>query len=130
MAANGSCLCGAVKYEINGPLRDVVACHCSQCRKQTGHYVAATNVADADLSIAGEENIKWYSASSDAKRGFCSNCGSVMFWKRNSGDVTSIQAGSLDEEAGVKLTSHIFVADKGDYYEIDDNLPKYEKSSS
>ncbi len=122
MSASGSCLCGAVRYSISGPLRHVTACHCSQCRKQSGHFYAATSVADANLVIEGQEYITWYEASDDAKRGFCKTCGSALFWKRN-GDVnTSILAGSLDDDAGIKLVEHIFVADKGDYYEIDDGV--------
>ncbi len=125
MTATGSCLCGAIKYTINGPLRDVTACHCSQCRKQSGHYYAATSAADADLIIEGGDNLTWYEASDDAKRGFCKTCGSALFWKNNGENKTSILAGSLDGDAGVKLIDHIFVADKGDYYEINDGVPAY-----
>ena len=125
MTATGSCLCGAIKYTINGPLRDVTACHCSQCRKQSGHYYAATSAADADLIIEGGDNLTWYEASDDAKRGFCKTCGSALFWKNNGENKTSILAGSLDDDAGVKLIDHIFVADKGDYYEINDGVPAY-----
>ncbi len=125
MTASGSCLCGTVKYTINGPLRDVTACHCSQCRKQTGHHYAATSAADADLTIEGEVNLTWYEASNDAKRGFCKTCGSALFWKRNDYDQTSIMAGTLDDDAGIKLVEHIFIADKGDYYEIGDDVPSH-----
>jgi hypothetical protein len=125
MSASGSCLCGTVKYIVDGPLRGVTACHCSQCRKQSGHYYAATSAANADLSIEGGDNITWFEASDDAKRGFCKTCGSALFWKHNNEDETSIMAGSLDNDASVKLIDHIFVADKGDYYEIEDGLPTY-----
>lgn len=125
----GSCLCGAVKFRTSGPLRGVVYCHCTQCRKQTGHVVAASRVADADIQIDGGENITWYSASPEAARGFCSNCGSVMFWKRNGTDLTSVMAGSFDTPSGLAGLRHIFVADKGDYYEIDDGLPQFERSA-
>ena len=125
MSASGSCLCGTVKYAINGPLRDVTACHCTQCRKQTGHHYAATSAADADLTIEGSDNITWYEASNDAKRGFCKTCGSALFWKANGHDHTSIMAGTLDDDAGIKLVENIFVADKGDYYEISDDVPSH-----
>lgn len=125
MNVSGSCLCGTVRYKINGPLRHVTACHCSQCRKQTGHYYAATNVADDDLVIENGENLTWFEASSEARRGFCKTCGSALFWKSNGDDHTSIMAGSLDGDSGTKLTEHIFVADKGDYYDISDDLPKH-----
>lgn len=124
--ASGSCLCGAVTYTVEGPLRPVVACHCSQCRKQTGHFYAATSCAADDLDVADEgEMLSWYRASDGAGRGFCSHCGSALFWKRDGSPNVSILAGSLDDEGGVRLDRHIFVADKGDYYEIADGLPTF-----
>jgi hypothetical protein len=124
----GSCLCGKVHFETRGNLRGVVYCHCSQCSKQTGHFLAATNVQDDSISVSGEENIGWYEASHFAKRGFCKNCGSVLFWKHNELDYISVMAGAFDYPSGLRAESHIFVADKGDYYEIGDDLPQYEKS--
>lgn len=121
----GSCLCGAVKFETRGPLRGVAFCHCRQCRKQSGNYFAATDVADADISIAGDENITWFSASTFARRGFCGTCGSILFWKRNGVDRISVLAGAFDEPSGLLGRSHIFCADKGAYYEIKDGLPQY-----
>jgi hypothetical protein len=126
----GHCLCGAVRFKAKGDLRGVVYCHCSQCRRQSGHYFAATNVQDDLLTIEGGEHVKWYAASADAKRGFCITCGSLLFWKHNKLDYTSIMAGAFDTPSGLKGESHIFVADKGDYYGIDDGLPQYERSSA
>lgn len=125
----GSCLCGAVRFTATGSLRGVVYCHCSQCRKQTGHYYAATNVADDDLAIRGAENITWYEASSYAKRGFCSVCGSALFWKRNEAEEISVMAGAFEQPTGLKGESHIFTVDKGDYYDITDGLPQFERST-
>ncbi len=125
----GSCLCGAVSFSVSGPLRGVVYCHCSQCRKQSGHYYAATNVADDNLAIEGAQNISWYAASAFARRGFCGTCGSVLFWKHNEVAETSVMAGAFDKAAGLKGESHIFVADKGDYYTIDDGLPQFDRST-
>jgi len=125
----GSCLCGAVRFAVSGPLRGVIYCHCSQCRKQSGHYYAATNAADADLAVDGSEKITWYKASAFAKRGFCSICGSVLFWKHNELAETSVMAGAFEQPSGLKGEVHIFVADKGDYYEIDDGLPQFERST-
>lgn len=123
--ATGSCLCGAVRFRVDGALRGVVYCHCSQCRKQSGHVCAATNVADADLEIGGEENLTWYAASPEAQRGFCSTCGSALFWKRDGLSRTSVLAGAFDLPTGLAAESHIFVADKGDYYEICDGLVQF-----
>ena len=121
----GACLCGAVRFRTRGALREVIACHCTQCRKQTGHFLAATNVSDDRIEITGSEAITWYRASDFARRGFCSICGSVMFWKADSEDYVSVLAGSFEKPTGLALTAHIFCADKGDYYEITDGLTQH-----
>jgi len=126
---SGSCLCGAVRFTTSGPLRGVVYCHCTQCRKQSGHFYAATDIEDAELSIEGGENVTWFAASDFARRGFCSVCGSVLFWKRDGSDKISIMAGAFDQPSGLKGEVHIFVADKGDYYTLDDGLPQFERSA-
>ena len=125
---SGSCLCGAVSFKTRGALRGVVYCHCSQCRKQSGHFYAATNVANGNIAITGAENITWYEASSFAKRGFCRTCGSLLFWKPRQ-DYVSVLAGTFDEPSGLQGECHIFVGDKGDYYSIDDALPQFDKST-
>jgi hypothetical protein len=125
----GSCLCGSVRFVAKGQLRGVVYCHCSQCRKQSGHFYAATSVADADLTVEGGEKITWYAASPEAKRGFCRICGSGLFWKHNELDETSILAGAFDKPTKLSAEVHIFVADKGNYYSIDDGLPQHERST-
>lgn len=121
----GHCLCGAVQFRTSGQLRDVVACHCSQCRRQTGHFYAATNVLDDGLTVEGGENVTWYRASDTAGRGFCRICGSALFWKGDNSDYTSIMAGTFNQPTGLKIGVHIFCADKGDYYEIDDGAPQF-----
>ena len=116
----GSCLCGQVRYEVAGDLRPVIACHCAQCRKTSGHYVAATSAARESVEITGD--VAWYASSDTARRGFCPTCGSSLFWD-GPGTHLSIMAGTLDGASGLALTGHIFAADKGDYYEINDNVP-------
>ncbi|NKB27917.1 MAG: GFA family protein [Rhodobacteraceae bacterium] len=116
----GSCQCGAVSFQVSGPLRPVVACHCSQCRKASGHHVAATSAARADVTVTGA--VSWYQSSDTARRGFCGTCGSQLFWD-GPGANLSILAGSLDGATGLSMAGHIFCADKGDYYEVDDGLP-------
>ncbi|MER8723212.1 GFA family protein [Mesorhizobium sp. M1027] len=125
----GSCLCGAVRFQTRGPLRGVIYCHCSQCRKQSGHFYAATNVADPDITITGADSITWYEASSFARRGFCKTCGSLLFWKPTDVGYVSVLAGLFDAPTGLQGECHIFVGDKGDYYAIDDGLPQFEKST-
>lgn len=124
----GGCHCGAVRYGIDGSMRSVVYCHCSQCRKQSGHYYAATSCGKDELEITGSEHLTWYRASESARRGFCSKCGSALFWQGDGSANISILAGSLDLPTGLKADRHIYVADKGDYYTIDDGLPQFAQS--
>ena len=121
----GRCLCGRVTLEIRRLARGVVCSHCSQCRRQTGHFYAATDARDEDLAVGGEEHLAWYAASDEAKRGFCRHCGSALFWKANGSTKTSILAGCLDAPTGLAVEAHIFVADKGDYYALEDGLPRH-----
>ena len=115
----GSCLCGAVRFAVTGALRPVIACHCMQCRKQTGTYMSATACADADLAVTDPEGaLAWYRSSPQARRSFCSRCGSTLFWKHDARPATSIAAGAFDGPLGVPLMGHIFCATAGDYYEI------------
>jgi len=116
----GSCLCGAVTYHVTGPMRPVIACHCQQCRKTSGHHVAATSALREDVDITG--NVTWFQSSPKARRGFCGTCGSNLFWD-GPGTHRSIFAGTLDGATGLRLSAHIFCADKGDYYEITDAVP-------
>jgi hypothetical protein len=122
LRATGGCLCGAVRYEVRGPLRPVVACHCTQCRRMTGHFLAATAAREGDYTITRDAALKWYHASKDARRGFCADCGSTLFWQGNGRDYIAIAAGSIDGATGLKLVQHIYTADKGDYYELDDGV--------
>ena len=127
--ATGGCLCGAVRYEVRGPLTDVHICHCGQCRRQSGHYVAATGAKRSDFAFTEERGLKWFRSSEWAKRGFCAECGSALFWD-DGGDEIGINAGSLDQPTGLTTTKHIFVEDKGDYYEIADDLPQFARSDT
>lgn len=121
----GGCLCGAVRFKTRGRLREVIFCHCSQCRKQTGLYYAATNVLDSEMEVKGSDNVTWYRSSDDARRGFCRHCGSALFWKADGLDYTSILAGTFDVSGSLEPGYHIFCADKGDYYDIVDGLPSF-----
>ena len=119
---------GAVRYAVDGPLRPVVYCHCTQCRKQTGHFVAATRAENADLSVDGADNVTWFSSSEGAERGFCRTCGSVLFWRMKGSARTSIMAGGFDKPSGLGEGFHIYCADMGDYYTLHDDLPKHEQA--
>ncbi|MEM9625293.1 MAG: GFA family protein [Pseudomonadota bacterium] len=108
-------------------MRQVVGCHCGQCRKQTGHYMAATGVRMKYFEMIEDRGLTWYRASDKARRGFCGKCGSTLFWQADGADHIAIAAGALDGDSGLVTAAHIFVADKGDYYRLDDDLPQYDQ---
>ena len=117
-------MCGAVRYRVTGALRDVVGCHCSQCRRMTGHFMAATAARLADFALLSQGALRWYEASTEARRGFCGACGSTLFWAGKGKDYISIAAGTLDDARGLTFACHIFVADKGAYYQIEPGVPQ------
>jgi hypothetical protein len=119
----GGCLCGRVRYRVAGPLRPIVACHCGQCRRTSGHHTAATACRRGDLAVEGEDALTWYESTPGVRRGFCGRCGSSLFWDRDGSDTLSIFAGSLDQPSGLRMVMHIFTEDAGDYYQIADGLP-------
>ena len=122
----GSCLCGAITFEITGELPAPSACHCTRCRKHSGHFEASVDIPRSALTINGSDKITWYRSSEKNRRGFCSNCGSSLFWDPIHKDWTAIALGAFDTPTGTKLKMHIFVAHKGDYYEIADGLPQHQ----
>lgn len=120
----GSCICKAVTFEVSGELTPPTACHCKICRKHTGHFEAGTDIPRDRVKINGEEKISWYQSSEKVRRGFCSVCGSSLFFDPIYRDWIGIYMGAFDGATNTKLERHIFVADKGDYYEIKDGLPQ------
>lgn len=119
----GGCVCGGVRYEVSGKLRDVIACHCEQCRRTSGHFVAATACRKSNFSLVRQESLKWYVAVAGFRRGFCSECGSSLFFEEVGGERMSIAAGSLDKPQGLSIAAHIFVSEAGDYYAIENGVP-------
>ena len=121
----GSCLCGDVTFTVSASPKGVSVCHCTQCRKQSGHLWASAYVARSDLSISGKVN--WYEASETARRGFCPRCGSFLFWAAHAEDTMSFALGALEAPTGLRLEKHIFCASKGDYYDIADAVPQHDR---
>lgn len=125
----GGCLCGAVRYEITGPLRDVVNCHCSMCQRLHGIYGAHSKAPKSNIRVTEDRGLNWYATSESARRGFCNVCGSSLFWEPFDQDATGIIAGTLDQPTQLKTIGHIFVGEKSDFYEILDNAPQFDGSS-
>ena len=120
----GSCLCGAVTFEVEADLKPPDACHCTQCRKQSGHFFASTDVPRERVKITGADKVTWYRSSEKVRRGFCSVCGSTLFFDPVYRDWIGLSMGAFDGATGTHLGMHIFVSEKGDYYEIADGLPQ------
>ena len=123
----GRCLCGAVRYAVSGRLREnISACHCHMCRRHHGGLGYYTSVASRDeIEIDAGDALRWYESSPGVHRGFCQNCGSTLFIREDRQPVVDIAPGTLDEMPAIRVTRHIWVASKGDYYEIEDALPRY-----
>ena len=120
----GGCLCGGVRYEVDGPLRDVVECHCAMCRRTHGHVAAYTAAPKRCLRLIESRALKWYASSGFARRGFCTECGGSLFWERPAGELVSIAAGTLDAPTDLRTTLQIFVEDAGDYYTVRPDIPQ------
>jgi hypothetical protein len=120
----GSCLCGAVSLAVEGALPGPDACHCSQCRRWSGHVWASTDIPQAALTVRGGEHVAWFQSSETVRRGFCSRCGSALFWDKAGWDKIGVAMGAFDTPTDTRLHVHIFVADKGDYYDIADDAPQ------
>jgi len=125
--ATGGCLCGGVRYELRAPLRDAIACHCSQCRRTSGNFVTVTVVPNDALALIADATLAWFRSSATAERGFCSRCGGNLFWRHTTPGTgsTAVMAGSIDPPTGLRLARHIFVASKSDYYDIADGTPQH-----
>lgn len=121
----GSCLCGKVTIEVDGPIRRLQHCHCHTCRKAHGTVYGSSALVDASAFriTGGEDYISQYESSPDKIRFFCSNCGSHVFAKcdRDPEDVI-LRTGILDGDLGFKAERHIWVSHKPDWYEITDNI--------
>lgn len=129
----GSCLCGRVRFEIDGRLGRSSHCHCSMCRK--AHGAAFGSYAEVRVGnfrvVSGDEMILRYQSSPGVERTFCARCGSTLQFisGRNPG-IIDIALGVLDDDPGIRVPHHIFVASKAPWVEITDGLPQFPESSS
>ncbi len=122
--ATGSCLCGTVQFSVSEAATDMSHCHCSICRKFHGSLFATYYNATNLKVIDGKDAIATYESSPGFTRTFCNRCGSPLPEQSNQGDEVFIPAGIMDDDPGVRPTSHIFVESKADAYTITDDLPQ------
>ncbi|MEM0947810.1 MAG: GFA family protein [Pseudomonadota bacterium] len=111
-----------VTFEVEGPVEGPSVCHCTQCRKQSGHLWSSAFAPEDRIVIKGD--VRWFEATPQAKRGFCPVCGSFLFWKAHDENTMSFALGAIDGSTGITLEKHIFTGSKGDYYNISDGLPQ------
>jgi len=123
----GQCECGAVAYEAAEISETASFCHCSQCRRTSGHYWSAVYVPLNGFKLTQDRGLKWYTSSDYAKRGFCAECGSSLFWQMKDEGAINIATGTLDDSSAVKPGKHIFCKDKGAYYDLPNDAPHIEK---
>lgn len=128
MSIFGACLCGAVRYEVDGELRDSGNCHCSMCRKAHGAAFATyASVDPGDFRWScGGELVSSYESSPDMGRVFCSVCGSTL-GATEGGRIDSVTLGTIEGDPGIRPRSHIFVGSKAPWHEISDELPRFEE---
>ena len=129
---SGGCLCGGVRYQITGECRDIINCHCENCRRTHGHVAAYTSVQQSELELTCQQTLQWYhDESAGTFRGFCNRCGASLLWDARDGrGKMSVAAGSLDDSRELKTIGHVFVSEAGKYYEIDDALPRFETGNA
>ena len=123
----GTCLCKAISIEVNGELEHPPeACHCQQCRKQSGGFLMGVNIRNSALMIRGEDIVTRHESSREVKRRFCRVCGSTLFWKPElkGYEWVGVSAALFDQPPLEKICIHTFVADKENYYTIADALPQ------
>jgi hypothetical protein len=132
----GSCLCGAVKFEISAIAGPFELCHCSRCRKVTGSaFLPYVNVRREHLRfVQGIDRITTYDApireAPPAYRAcFCSRCGSPVPDPHATSDLLDVPAGSLDDDPGLRPQRHIYVDTKAAWFVIPDDLPQFDKAA-
>jgi hypothetical protein len=113
-------------FQVEGEIPAPDACHCTACRKSSGHFFVSADVSRAALTVTGEEHVRWYQSSEKVRRGFCGTCGSTLFWDPPARDWTGIAMGAFDGATGTHLHVHVYAGEKGDYYEISDGVPQFE----
>ena len=113
-------------YAVRGPLRDVVLCHCVECRRWSGDAGAFSAAREDDLAV-DSTSLRWIdSPESDhgARRAFCTECGSSLFWQAADSERVGIAAGTLDPPTGLRIAAHIYTHQASDYERLDDGLPR------
>jgi hypothetical protein len=128
MSHEGGCLCGGVRFVVRGPLREILVCHCVECRRWAGRAWAATAAQLADLEIVESGALTWLPSPRSehgAERGFCARCGGSLFWQVPGWDRRSLSAGTLDDSSGLNVAAHIWVEQAAGWERPPPGVPSY-----
>jgi hypothetical protein len=123
----GGCLCGAVRFEVTPPTKWCAHCHCSLCRRAHGAaFVTWFGVERPQFEVtSGDEDVSWYQSTPEARRGFCSRCGSTMFFESERwADEVHIAVAHMDGPIDRAPKAHVFFDSHVDWAETTDNLPR------
>jgi hypothetical protein len=128
MSVKGSCLCGAVTYEVTAPFQFVGHCHCSMCRKAHGAAFATWGIIGAEHFrwTSGQDQVQSYESSPGMSRCFCRRCGSPLACA-HAGVVGEVAIGTVDGDPGTYPREHIFVGSKAPWHQITDSLPQHDE---
>ena len=126
----GRCECGSVRYRSGGPWRDIISCHCEECRRTSGHFWAASAVPTEALEMIADSTLQWRRSSEFASRAFCTNCGSSLFYRHDAKSYTAIGAGTIDAPTGLRMVEEVFVHEQGDYYALSSGVDHQEMWSA
>jgi len=127
---SGSCLCGQVRFEVEGAFESFYLCHCEYCQKDTGSAHAANLFSShARLHwISGEHNVRTFDLPSTRhSKSFCATCGSALPKLQMNGTLLAVPAGSLDSDVSIRPTAHIFVASKANWDDGLERVPRVER---
>lgn len=129
MSIAGGCLCGTIRYQIDGSLESAEHCHCSMCRRF--HGAAFSSYADFNPEhfhwLQGEDQLGIYEPNPGKGWAFCKNCGSSLGMPGSDGRLTSVALGTVDGDPGIRPTEHMFVGSKAVWYDISDDLPQHQE---
>ena len=122
----GACLCGAIRYRLEGPVTRINHCHCSQCKRQTGAAFATWVTLPARQAAFDGAPVAYFRSSEIAERGFCPTCGSALTWRRIGGDMIDLSAGTLDDPDAISPQDHYWAKDAVDWLHMQDGLPRHD----
>lgn len=122
---SGKCLCGSVKFRIEGPIDHMDACHCKMCQRWTGGPFIGADISHSNVAFESDDDLVWFDSSDWAKRGFCGKCGSSLFYRlKDTPDFWAINAGALDTPPEMSVGKEIFIDEKPSIYALSGDHPR------